>query len=116
LNSDKLQLHPKLTIKFNGIKPGIDPDSETQQTGMTMADDSTLNAIPVINGCRRAFSPLDQPVATTAKLAIASLSPQDLLATIDSTLGIDLPTQFHDNPSRPVPILSDGHAVTELLL
>ena len=39
----------------------------------------------------------------------------DLFATMYHTLGIDYHTIFHDRQSRPIPVLSDGHPIPELL-
>jgi hypothetical protein len=43
------------------------------------------------------------------------LTPQDLLATIYRHLGIDREAAFTDFAGRPVPILSDGQPIAELL-
>ena len=41
---------------------------------------------------------------------------QDLLATLYHVLGVDLRLQFNDNGGRPVPIISDGRPIADLLL
>ena len=43
------------------------------------------------------------------------LTPQDLLATIYRHLGIDSRQSFNDFSGRPVPILSDGEPIHELI-
>lgn len=43
------------------------------------------------------------------------LSPQDLLATIYRHLGVDYRQSFRDFSGRPVPILSDGEPIRELV-
>lgn len=43
------------------------------------------------------------------------VSPQDLLATVYSCLGIDSQTLLRDSLNRPLPILQDADAVRELL-
>ena len=42
-------------------------------------------------------------------------TPQDLLATIYRHLGIDHRAEFRDLSGRPVPILSDGEPIRELI-
>jgi hypothetical protein len=42
-------------------------------------------------------------------------SPQDVLATMYHTLGIDYRQEFHDAAQRPIPILNDGRPIAELL-
>jgi len=49
--------------------------------------------------------PIDRPV-----------TPGDLLATVYHVLGIDPRHEFHDEFGRPLPILSQGRAVHELLV
>jgi hypothetical protein len=43
------------------------------------------------------------------------LTPQDLLATIYRHLGIDSQQHFIDFAGRPVPILSEGEPIRELI-
>ena len=43
------------------------------------------------------------------------LSPKDMLATIYRHLGIDFRTEFRDKIGRPVPVLSEGDAISELI-
>jgi hypothetical protein len=43
------------------------------------------------------------------------LTPQDMLATIYRHLGIDYRQAFLDHSGRPVPILSSGEPIRELL-
>jgi uncharacterized protein (DUF1501 family) len=43
------------------------------------------------------------------------LTPQDLLATVYRHLGIDWRQNFHDFSRRPIPILSDGEPIRELI-
>ena len=43
------------------------------------------------------------------------LTPKDLLATIYRHLGIDYRAEFHDFTGRPVPILSEGEPIRELI-
>lgn len=43
------------------------------------------------------------------------LTPKDLLATIYRHLGIDCRREFHDFAGRPIPILSEGEAIRELI-
>jgi hypothetical protein len=43
------------------------------------------------------------------------LTPQDLLATIYRHLGIDHRAEFRDISGRPVPILSEGEPIRELI-
>lgn len=43
------------------------------------------------------------------------LTPQDLLATIYRHLGIDPRAEFHDLAGRPIPILSRGEPIRELI-
>jgi hypothetical protein len=43
------------------------------------------------------------------------LTPKDLLATVYRHLGIDRRAEFRDHSGRPVPILSDGEPIRELI-
>jgi uncharacterized protein (DUF1501 family) len=43
------------------------------------------------------------------------LTPQDLLATVYQHLGIDQRHEFRDVTGRPIPILSGGQAIRELM-
>jgi len=43
------------------------------------------------------------------------LVPGDILATMYHVLGIDPTTEFHDRTGRPVPVLSEGKSIAELL-
>ena len=43
------------------------------------------------------------------------LTPQDLLATVYRHLGIDARHEFRDFTGRPVPILSEGEPIAELV-
>ena len=43
------------------------------------------------------------------------LTPKDLLATIYRHLGIDRHAEFHDFSARPVPVLSEGEPIRELI-
>jgi uncharacterized protein (DUF1501 family) len=53
---------------------------------------------------RRGEHPVERP-----------LTPRDLLATIYRHLGIDHRAEFHDLSGRPIPILSDGEPIRELI-
>jgi hypothetical protein len=44
-----------------------------------------------------------------------SLTPQDLLATMYRHLGIESRQSFNDFSGRPIPILSDGEPIRELI-
>ncbi len=43
------------------------------------------------------------------------LTPQDLLATVYQHLGIDRRHEFRDFSGRPIPILSSGEPIRELV-
>jgi hypothetical protein len=43
------------------------------------------------------------------------LTPRDVLATIYHAMGIDTERTFNNVAGRPVPVLSEGKAITELI-
>jgi hypothetical protein len=43
------------------------------------------------------------------------IGPQDILATVYHTLGIDYRREFRDGGQRPIPVLNDGRPIAELI-
>jgi uncharacterized protein (DUF1501 family) len=43
------------------------------------------------------------------------ITPQDMMATIFSVLGVDLDLQYHDQAGRPMPMIYNGRPIRELV-
>jgi len=55
------------------------------------------------------------PISRRQWLQVGGLAPQDVLAMIYRHLGIDYKASFNDFFGRPVPILSSGAPMRELI-
>jgi hypothetical protein len=53
--------------------------------------------------------------AHAARVTERPVSPKDVLATVYHLLGIDPETMLTDRTNRPMPLVPDGHLVTEML-
>jgi hypothetical protein len=53
--------------------------------------------------------------AHAARVTERPVSPKDVLATVYHLLGIDPETTLTDRTNRPIPLVPDGHVVTEML-
>jgi len=55
---------------------------------------------------------------SSAKLEVPKstpITPQDMMATIFSVLGVDLDLQYHDQAGRPMPMIYNGRPIRELV-
>lgn len=95
------------TPKINAGQPGIPipgRDHWGDAISVMMAGGGLRGGVVVGATNARAEHPVDRP-----------LEPHDILATIYHVMGVDPKVTFPDHAGRPIPILSAGEAIRELI-
>ncbi len=95
------------TPKVNSGQPGIPipgRDHWGDAISVMMAGGGLRGGVVVGQTNQRAEHPIDRPLA-----------PHDILATVYHVMGVDTTAAFPDHAGRPIPILSAGEPIRELI-
>jgi uncharacterized protein (DUF1501 family) len=95
------------TPKVNSGQPGIPipgRDHWGDAISVMMAGGGLRGGVVVGQTNARAEHPIDRP-----------LQPHDILATVYHVMGVDTSVSFPDHAGRPIPILSAGEPIRELI-
>ena len=95
------------TPKINSGQPGIPipgRDHWGDAISVMLAGGGLRGGVVVGQTNARAEHPIDRP-----------LDPQDILATVYHVMGIDQRTAFPDHAGRPIPLISAGEPIRELI-